>query len=453
MTVSLQDIANQVNSFMSSANAEVKASKDSVNEIKALAKELSDRVEMSDAERKKMGEELTSKTTQSDAEYKAVFEKINGKINELTDLVDKARVDSLKAAFGDQARKEEKSAAYHAYIKTLRVRGDAGQLSDEEKSFVFPQYMKNIPDGRKALYASEATSGGFFASVEFIREVQEYQQLIDPMRGICRKQATSGESVKLPRLTDDTEAQWAIEQDSYQEGPDPKHGIQTIPVHEMRGMLRVSEQALEDIEFDLAGFCREQLATQFAKKEGASFLTGNANGKPRGIFNYTIKASSSYPGGSAGKNNVTDAIPYVPTGAPANLTADSIINVLMDLKSIYDANSTFGMTRHTLNSLRLLKDSDNRPLWVPFGMGSTPKVIFGRPVVELPSMDEIGANKYPIIVGDFMKYMIVDRLMITTRELRERYAEQGLIAFLARKRVGGDVLIPESFRVLKVANS
>jgi len=36
------------------------------------------------------------------------------------------------------------------------------------------------------------------------------------------------------------------------------------------------------------------------------------------------------------------------------------------------------------------------------------------------------------------------------RRLDELYAEQGLVGFIARMRVGGDVLIPESFRFLKV---
>jgi HK97 family phage major capsid protein len=71
----------------------------------------------------------------------------------------------------------------------------------------------------------------------------------------------------------------------------------------------------------------------------------------------------------------------------------------------------------------------------------------------MPDIDEIAANLYPIILGDFKYYMIVDRVVMTMRKLDEIYAEQGLVGFIARMRVGGDLILPEAFRVLKAAVS
>jgi HK97 family phage major capsid protein len=42
-------------------------------------------------------------------------------------------------------------------------------------------------------------------------------------------------------------------------------------------------------------------------------------------------------------------------------------------------------------------------------------------------------------------YLIADRQRITVQRLDERYAELGLVAFLFRMRVGGDVLRPAAF--------
>lgn len=68
----------------------------------------------------------------------------------------------------------------------------------------------------------------------------------------------------------------------------------------------------------------------------------------------------------------------------------------------------------------------------------------------MPDMDEIASGNFPLLVGDFKQYMIVDRLTMNMRRLDELYAEQGLVGFIARMRVGGDVLLPEAFRFLKV---
>jgi HK97 family phage major capsid protein len=71
----------------------------------------------------------------------------------------------------------------------------------------------------------------------------------------------------------------------------------------------------------------------------------------------------------------------------------------------------------------------------------------------MPDMQEIGANNYPILLGDFQYYLIADRLTLNMTQLNELYIAQGLIGFIARFRVGGDVLLPEAFRVLKCATS
>jgi HK97 family phage major capsid protein len=213
----------------------------------------------------------------------------------------------------------------------------------------------------------------------------------------------------------------------------------------------VSHQNLEDSLFNLEDFMKDRLVKNFAKTEGAAFLNGTGAGQPRGLLNYPTKASSSYAGGSAGKNNVTDAIPYVAsTGTTGKITADDVLNVEMDLKADYDANSTFVFTRGTLNTIRLFKDSQNRPLWQPFAGGDLPSQIYNRPYIEMPDMPEVASGNFAIAVGDFSNYMIVDRITLNIQQLNELYAASGLVGFIARLRVGGDLLLPESIRLLKV---
>lgn len=420
---------------------------DIMDEVKSIAHTLNSRVDTLDKEQKKLGETLTSKTGQMPAEYKESFERMNAQINSLLDAINEMRV----AAQRPPLQQEKKDLpARKAFLKAIRHRGDLSLLTHEEKSYIIPEYM---PAERKALFAGDAVTGGFFASVDFVNELQAYKLLISPMRSVCRPMQTSGEKVDMPNLANDTTAYWASEQQSFTDSSDPTLAMINIPVHEMRGLLKISEQNLEDSLFDLETFIKTRLGLKFAQKEGQGFITGTGSGQPRGILSYPIKASSSYSGGSAGKNNVTDAIPYVASGQAANITADSITNVLMDLKSAYDKNATYILTRSTLNTIRLFKDSQNRPLWIPFGGNDIPAQIYNHNYVEMPDMQEIGANNYPICVGDFENYLIVDRITMNMKQLNELYAAQGLVGFIARMRVGGDVLVPEAFRLLKCAVS
>jgi HK97 family phage major capsid protein len=49
--------------------------------------------------------------------------------------------------------------------------------------------------------------------------------------------------------------------------------------------------------------------------------------------------------------------------------------------------------------------------------------------------------------------LIVDRIAVIVRRLQEKYAETGQVAYLVRKRVGGQVVLPEAIRKLGAVHS
>jgi HK97 family phage major capsid protein len=419
---------------------------DILDEVKTLHAQIDSKVDLLDKEQKKLGEALTSKTALMPAEYKEWQTQVNTRIDELLKKVDKARIEAARP--GIAANRKEKSKEHQAFMRAMKCHADINLLTPEEKSMIVHAYM---PAEKKTLYAGDAVTGGFFAAQDFIDELKEYQLLISNMRKICRIQQTKGESVEMPSLKSDASAYWATEQSSYSASTTPTVSMIKIPVHEMRGLLNVSEQNLEDSMFDLEGLIKERLALVFAQLEGTAFIQGNGVGKPRGIKNYPLKASSSYAGGSAGKNNVTDAIAYVQSNGNTGLiTVDDFLSPIGDLKEQYEPNASYIMTRGTLWTARMLKDAIGNPLWQPFASGNLPGTIYGRPYATMPDMDEVASGNYPLLVGDFKQYMIVDRVTMNMRRLDELKAEQGLVEFIARMRVGGDVLVPESFRFLKV---
>jgi HK97 family phage major capsid protein len=425
-----------------------------MHEVKSLHAELVHRVDESDAEQKRRGEDLTSKNATMAAEFKQVADRINDRINQVED-----KITEFETAYKQQqiaanrpplsGGKKNRSAAHQAFIKAMKTRDNGMHLTTEEKSLILPAYM---PKEQKALYAADATTGGYFAATDFLDELLAYRLLVSPMRKVCRIQPTSAEKIQMPSLANDVTVYWATEQASFTDSQDPTTSMVEIPVHEMRALLKVSQQNLEDSQFNLEDFMKDRMMKGFAKKEGAAFVTGSGTGQPQGIMSFATKATTSYGGGSAGKNNVTDAIPYVLSGAATGkINADDVLNVKMDLKADYDAASTYIFTRGTLNSIRLLKDAQQRPLWQPFAGANLPSMIYDTPYIEMPDMPELGTSgNFPIAVGDFSYYMIVDRIQLAIRELDELFAVSGLIGFIGRLRVGGQVLLPEAFRELKI---
>ena len=81
-----------------------------------------------------------------------------------------------------------------------------------------------------------------------------------------------------------------------------------------------------------------------------------------------------------------------------------------------------------------------------------PNTILGQPYIEAADMADVGAGTKPVAFGDFRRgYMIVDRINLSV--LRDPYtqAASGTIRYIARRRVGGQVILAEAIRLQNVS--
>ena len=113
---------------------------------------------------------------------------------------------------------------------------------------------------------------------------------------------------------------------------------------------------------------------------------------------------------------------------------------------------------HGIPSARKLKDGDGQYLWTP-GYGTSLKdglapTILGHPYFTAEDWTSIASNAYAVGFGSFKAgYRIVDRvdLEITRDDLTQ--AATGKVRFVGRFRTGGQVVLPEAIRTLKLAAS
>src|SRR5258708_2657831 len=89
-------------------------------------------------------------------------------------------------------------------------------------------------------------------------------------------------------------------------------------------------------------------------------------------------------------------------------------------------------------------------LWQPSNQAGQPDRLFGRGFYRVSGMTSMaagaGASDPAVLFGDIRSgYLVADRQRITVQRLDERYADQGLVGFLFKERVGGDVIRPAAF--------
>jgi len=284
------------------------------------------------------------------------------------------------------------------------------------------------PDERKALTVSNDTTGGYLAPPEYVREIIKGITEISPIRSIARVRSTAQRSIQIPKRTGQFSAAWVAESGTRSETTGWAVGMEEIPAHEHYALVDISEQDLEDTVFDLEAEMQAEFAEQFAKSEGTAFVSGNAVGKPEGIMT---------------NSSVGEAV----SGSAAALTGDGLLTLVHSVKSGYGSNGTFVFNRTTLAAIRKLKDTAGQYVFQA-GMSlqnGVPNTIVGYPYIEATDMPDIAANAYPVVFGDFNRgYLIVDRIALAVLRDPFTQATTGNVRYVARRRVGGQVVLPEA---------
>ena len=291
------------------------------------------------------------------------------------------------------------------------------------------------PDEVKALSVSDDTQAGFLAPPEYVNELIKTLTEISPMRTIARVRQTSQKSIQMPSRTATFSAAWVAETGTRSETTGYTTQLEEIPTHEQYALVDISNQMLEDSVFNLEAEMQEEFSTQFAKNEGNAFISGNCVGKPEGVLT---------------NGDVGETV----SGNANLLTGDGLIDLVHAVKTPYGAGGTLIFNRTTLAAIRGLKDSAGQYVFQAGMMltAGVPNTILGYPYVEMPDMPDVSANAFPVMFGDFSKaYMIVDRVSLSVMRDPFTQATSGNVRYVARARVGGQVVLAEALRKQKIS--
>jgi HK97 family phage major capsid protein len=354
-----------------------------------------------------------------------------------------AKFDDVNNQIAAQKAKDEQIEEKLAQFETMLKRPQSGveAKSVDEKIEIFGRWVRKGDEAltdieKKALTVGTAATAGNYAPAEYVEELVKVITEISPVRSVARVRQTSNKEIEVPSKTASFAAAWTAETGTRSETTGYTTSLNTIPTHELYALVDISQALLEDSVFDLEAEMNIEFAEQFAKAEGAAFVSGDGTNKPTGITN-----------GSTVGTGVTAA-------SATAVTADELMELVHSLKTDYARSASFMLNRTTLGEVRKLKDTAGQYIFQAgfSGQAGLPNTILGHPYVEAPDVADMTTGAKPIIFGDFRRgYMIVDRVALSI--LRDAYtqAASGNVRYLARRRVGGEVVLAEAMKVLVMA--
>jgi len=353
-------------------------------------------------------------------------------------ILDQKAIDALMTRVSSLATRQDRLEA-KANRPTLANDNNRAPANDNGERKAFVSYLRRgveriAPEEAKALTVADSANGGYLAPEEFGSELIKLLNEYSPIRSYARVVNISSPEIIYPRRVTGTAATWVDETEDRTESGMTFEQVKLTPF-ELATFTDISNQLLEDNAYGLEGELLADFAESFGKTEGVAFIKGTGVGQPKGIM-------------------TASGIKEITTGVADDFPvhqADVIIGMYHQIATTHAQNGVWLMNRNTLGTIRQWKDGNGRYLVLdPITAGGA-STLLGRPIAEMPDMDDIGAGKSPILFGDLSGYRIVDRIGLST--LRDPYslAGKGQVRFHARKRVGADITHPDRFVKLKIA--
>ena len=306
----------------------------------------------------------------------------------------------------------------------ISMKEKTGRASYAYKTAMLDAFRSNFKRVSNVLQEGVDADGGYLVPEEYDSRLIDTLSEENIMRKLATTITTSGEH-KINIAATKPAAAWIEEGGAISFGDATFKQI-LLDAHKLHVAIKVTEELLYDNAFNLENYILDQFGKALANAEEDAFLNGDGVGKPLGLL------------AAAGGAEVTDTL-------TAAIKADDMLSLVYALKRPYRKSAAFILNDQTLSALRKLKDNNGAYMWQPSYQAGEPDRILGYAVHT-----SAFAPTTAIAFGDYSYYNIGDRGVRSFSELRELFAGNGMVAYLAKERVDGKLILPEAVQVLKL---
>lgn len=309
-----------------------------------------------------------------------------------------------------------------------------GRASDAYKDGMLKALRTNFRNVSNVLQEGVDADGGYLVPEEYDTRLIEALEEENIFRKLGHTITTSGER-KINIAATKPAAAWIDEGEELTWG-DAKFAQINLDAHKLHVAVKVTEELLYDNAFGLEKYILRQFAKALANAEEDAFLNGTGVGQPLGLL-------ASEGGAEIG----------VTAASATDITADELIDLVYSLKRPYRKNAKFICNDQTLAAIRKLTDKNGRYLWQDSVQAGEPGRLLGYEVHTSPYFPVITAGMPAIAFGDYSYYNIGDRGIRSFAELKELFAGNGMVGFVAKERVDGKLVLSEAVKLLTMATA
>ena len=256
----------------------------------------------------------------------------------------KAELDALKAKIASGAIRGQRPAL-------------DGVKSQSANIFTEQYLRRGIEAGLevKAIGNSSDSIGGYAVPQEIDEQIDSTLKAISPIRSIANVVKVGSAGYRKLIASGGTPSGWA----GY-EADRPETGTPTLteivpPSGELYANPAASQQMLDDAMFDVEAWLAQEIASEFARAEGAAFVGGTGVNQPLGFLSSPTSAALD---GVRPMGTLQTIGTGVAGGFAASDPEDDLIDLVQSLRSPYRQGAVFVMNSATAAEIRKFRTAD-----------------------------------------------------------------------------------------------
>ena len=362
------------------------------------------------------------------------IEKTGKKLNELEEKT--AKIAELEEKLN---KSNEEIGKMAGALDEVMKKGISNPETEEKKAnTAFEKYLRT---GDKEIEGLEKAAIGTgqatvliptILSHEILKETKETSNFL--MKG--KFYTGSGDYIKIPVRNEITGANQIVKegQGNTQDGT---LGYTHIELRAGYRQVRypITDELVQDSAFDMVGELKEAISEEFGQTLSELTVKGPYNA-----------STEQFIEGFLTNATVTGAA--ITTATVKKVTADDLVKLETGMKASYRKGSAYYVSPKLYEEMKLWKDGDGRYLWMNILEGATMK-FNGYPVYVEEFLEDIDTGKYPAVFCDFGKGYAYYQKKGFEQELNRKVNER-ITEYYTRIRIGGGVIRPKAFSVLKV---
>jgi phage major capsid protein, HK97 family len=355
----------------------------------------------------------------------------------ITEIEEKAnKIAELEEKLNKSSEEMEKMAG--ALDEVMKKGMENPETVNKAQNEAFEKYLRT---GDKSIEGLEKAAIGTgqatvliptILSNEILKETKEVSNFL--MQGKIYQ--GSGDYIKIPVRNDITPANQIVKEGQ----GNTQDGALAYDRKELRAGYRqvrypITDELVQDSAFDMVGELKEAISEEFGQTLSDLTVKGTYNA-----------STEQYIEGFLTNTAITGAA--ITTATTKKVTADDLVKLETGMKASYRQGAAYFVSPKLYEEMKLWKDADGRFLWANIIEGATMK-FNGYPVYVEEFLEDIDTGKYPAVFCDFKKgyayYLKKGFEQELHRNVNERTTE-----YYTRIRIGGGVIRPKAFSVLKV---